>query len=156
MLVPLTEWRRLKDCQLGIEEQQGRENVDEMTSQTHLPRIVETQEEEKDKQDFLNTSRVENIVALLSKPQRSRAKIILHFIISKLDVNNRLTYDNGVKSSHIIDLLRFVLNPLNKRAPRDANDFCHFLKTVGVPDSVYTCRLSPVNHNIVKIPWLTL
>lgn len=157
VLVPLTEWQRLKERQYGNDKQQQTAKPAVEEPQQHTLHIVETEDDETSKRDSLKNSYIESIVALLPKQQHARAKIILHYIISKIDPNtNSVAYDSGVNSSHIIDLLRFVLNPLSKRVPKDGSYFCHFLKTAGVPDSVYTSRLlSDVDH-AKEIPWLTL
>jgi hypothetical protein len=142
ILVPITEWKRLKG------------QTDKASSHAPAPiptatndLQIEPEPEEKEKK--------EDIIDLLPKAFRSRAKIILHYLSSRLQPDNRLMYSNNQASSHIIDLLLYVLNPLSKKVPGDANEFLNLLKVSGVPESVFSYRQNshvPIKRKV----WLTL
>lgn len=91
-----------------------------------------------------DTSAVEDIPELLPKCYRAKAKVIVHYLRDqiKLDENQRVLYPDKTVGSHILTLMRYFVSPLVKERPLDAPKFMKLMKSVGVPDYVYTKNLT--------------
>lgn len=141
VLVPLVEWKRLKET--------SRMSTTAAEASDPSQTITEIQEESPKELNQEN-----DIIDLLPKTYRSRAKIILHYLFPYLNSDKRVVFADGSIGAHVIDYLRFVLNSIKTHAPPDIGSFMTLLETLGVPDSVYK------KHSVV-IPkksdavWLT-
>lgn len=63
-------------------------------------------------------------------------------------------FSDGTVGAHILDYLRYVLNPLKKRVPFAVEKFMALLQSAGVPESVYNASLVlPLFDK--KSQWLT-
>lgn len=147
LLVPLTEWKRLK-AQRQESTIVDEKNDDDDESRQKQRTVVKVLENEPN-----IAPNKENIIDLLPKAYRSRARIILHYLSKHLNADNRLIYDDGRTSSHLIDLLKYVLNPLSQYVPDDGDKFISLMKKSGVPDSVYGSRIAVAS---ALLPWLSL
>lgn len=88
-------------------------------------------------------SKLSTLPDLLPKAYRAKAKIIVHYLLNKieLDNNQRVIYPDKVVGSHILTLLRYFVSPFVKERPVDAPKFEKLMKNLGVPDYVYTKAL---------------
>lgn len=103
-------------------------------------------------EEIPSESKPENeIIELLPKAYRSRAKVILHYLLPNLkqDQNKHIIFPDGTIGSHILDYLRYFLNPLKAKPPVEANKFANLLEKSGVPQSVYS------RHVFAGFSWLT-
>lgn len=135
VLVPLAQWQRMKKA-----------SVQETVLETVQPTNPLLQIEEAP------PSLENEIIDLLPKMYHARAKVILHYLLPslKLDRNKHVIYDDGPRGAHILDYLRYILNPLKTRAPVDVEKFSHVLNAVGVPRSVYNVHVIEKSSH-----WLT-
>lgn len=143
--MPLAEWqRRTKQTSTTADDSQsqGQQQAKIIIKEA----AAEGEESAKEPQKVDN----DDILELLPKAYKSRAKVIVHYL--KLDDQKRVTYANGDKSSHIIDLLKFVLSPISKTIPHDASAFYALLADLNVPKTVYVSRSLPVQK---KFSWLS-
>lgn len=84
-----------------------------------------------------------DIIDLLPKAYKAKAKTILHYLKGylKLDNQHRVRYeDNNQLGSHIIDLLRYFAAPFPTERPIDAPQFFELIKEAGVPSSAVAKR----------------
>lgn len=157
VLVSLEEWKRLKAQRQEQNHQQIQATADEKDTQPMRNTIIVAEDERRQNtnEDSIN---VDKIVELLPKTYRSRARILLHYLSPKLDASlSHFIYPSGDKSSHVLDLIRFALNPLSKRAPSDFDDFVHLMKISGVPESFCSNRITNSDSALpMKKHWLTL
>jgi hypothetical protein len=79
------------------------------------------------------------MVELLPKNLRNRAKIMLHYLEGKITLNEheRVQYSDGAIGSHLLDLVRYYVSPLAKARPVDAPKFEAVMQSIGVPASAY-------------------
>jgi hypothetical protein len=102
--------------------------------QPHVTKIIEeepVEDKPKENEDLLN---------LLPKTYRSRAKVILHYLLPniKLNDNKQVVFSDGTVSAHILDYLRYVINPMRMHAPVDIAKFMALMNNLGVPKTVYS------------------
>lgn len=157
--MPAAQWRRLKEALAGKQAADGEKGRASLPPENQAVQEVEPEEEEKitgsDEHVY------EDVINLLPKSYKGRAKVLLHYLKPRLDKSARIIYDGGKIGSHILDLIRFVLNPLKSRSPPDRDDFLTLLKQSGMPQSIYHAQLandifrndSAVSKNSY---WLTL
>jgi hypothetical protein len=85
------------------------------------------------------TGRYQEIVDLLPKNLRRKAKILLHYLKNqlRLDDNSRIIYADGGQGSHLLDLVKYYTTPRSVKLSRpvDAVKFGLLLKQIGVPDA---------------------
>ncbi len=104
-----------------------------------VPVSIAERADEKQSED----AQMQAIAKLLPKNTRSRAKIILFYLAkhgTQMDRDTqRIKYDDGTISSHLLDLVRFVVTPDNikLRRPIDTPHFFKLLVKAGVPSSVF-------------------
>lgn len=133
ILVSLAEWERMKSKHRG--------QTTDPHEEVRKPAISVLAIEEVDHQDSAETKdKTESILDLLPKVYKARGRVLLHYLSPKLDSDYRLSYSDGVRSSHVLDLIKFAINPLAKRVPFDAYAFYDLLAALGVPASAYAVR----------------
>lgn len=106
-----------------------------------------------------NESESENVIELLPKSYRNRARVILYYLKPKLDSRKNIIYADGSVGSHLLDLLKFVLNQKARPMP-DGDKFIELLITKSVPRSVYFVREKSTKPDVTHTraapsTWLT-
>jgi hypothetical protein len=137
VLVPLAEWKRLKEGQATPPAQT------QVHPQSAVTEIV--QENEKP------TKSKAVVVDLLPKTYRARANIILHYIEPYINSENHVVFSDGSQGAHVIDYLRYVLNSLPTHAPVQSEKFLDLLNSSNVPESVYQRHQSTAR----SVKWMT-
>lgn len=106
--------------------------------------VVEEKEEPtaKSNEPDLHESATEEITKLFPKRSRSRASLLLHYVMKNmsLDGNQRVMYNDGSRGSHIVDLVRYFINTsaMHIDRPIDAIKFAMELKSKGVPEAAFS------------------
>jgi hypothetical protein len=123
----------------------------EQTPTVEQPNITVVEEMEE-------KNRFEGVIELLPKAQRTKARILLHYLapVVKLDVHQRILYQPyGKVGSNLLDLVRYFTSPSYFKVPRplDAEDFSKLIKQVGVPEAALGYGRC---ENETKINWITL
>jgi len=136
---------------------------------TWLQRLKE-QRQSNNSSDNINseelTKKFENIIEMMPKQSRSRAKILAHYIKDRVKLVNSsdlIVYEDETVGSPIYDLIRWVVTPrrFNTTKPFDADKFLLYLKTLNVPNSVYATDLTTQaesqkarSHSTTTTKWL--
>lgn len=88
------------------------------------------------------TSTKDDVINLFPKRLRSRASLLLHYVLKylSLDHNDRVVYEDTSPGSHIVDLIRYFIHPRTVKIDRpvDAVKFALALKAKGVPDAAFS------------------
>lgn len=137
ILIPISDWeRRVKAC---LESKQDNESQPEKEMAT--VKLIESNGGRPSSEEV--SYQIDDIIKMLPKTYRARASSLLQHLSHVLGRDKRLTYFDGARSSHIIDLLRFVLSPLrSKVSPFDINQFYDLLRKLDVPESAYIVHAS--------------
>ena len=78
-----------------------------------------------------------NMADLLPKKLRNKARILLHYIDGKVNIDDRerIVYNDNHVGSYLLDIVRYYVSPLVKNRPLDAPRLEKLLTEVGVPSS---------------------
>ena len=94
------------------------------------------------------------VLQLLPPRLRQKARVMLHYLKSKLQVNGegRVVYSDGTQGSHLYDLLRYYASPAAMSTQRleDAKQFGILLYEVNAPPSAFTKRLGLKRYGALK------
>lgn len=148
VLLSLSEYQRLKSSQPPPQQMLGDVEArnSEDTSQAKLD-IIQDGTPPSDSYDIM--------VELMPKSYKSRARSLLRILRPRLTSQGRLIYGDDTQGSHIVDLLKYVLSPVQFRhqAPTDIKKFADLLRQADVPQSLY--KLGAVEDGVSVSKWLT-
>lgn len=89
---------------------------------------------------------------LFPKRSRSRASLLLHYALKhiSLDENERVRYGDGSSGSHIVDLVRYFVNPpaMHIERPIDALKFAMHLRSKGVPEAAFARHVEVASSKV--------
>lgn len=165
VLVPLAQWNRLlhQVQQNQVSPQGPPQGLPQGQQHLHQAQLELHQAQRPDMESEMNTASLteiqeplpevkleDEIIDLLPKSYQVRAKIILHYLKLNLDPNKRVIFDDGSVGAHLLDYLRFILNPLHTAVqPVGTDKFAALLHVSGVPRSVYSVHVEKTQK------WLT-
>ena len=84
-----------------------------------------------------HTRKLSDMVEILPKNLRNKARVLLHYIEGKVTLNahERIVYGDGHVGSYLLDIVRYYVSPLVKTRPLDAPRFEKLMLEIGVPTS---------------------